>query len=61
MERGSITLKEILKGNEVVLSCPLQGLKDPEYKVQWQKDGFGFGFDPHLPAYPRHRSNKAKR
>ena len=54
INHGQVIEKTILQGQNITLPCPL----DHEIsggQVQWQSGGFGLGFDPSLPEYPRYR------
>ena len=51
---GQVIEKTILQGQNITLPCPLD-YETSGGQVQWQSGGFGLGFDPSLPEYPRYR------
>ena len=42
---------------QVTLPCPLSPAP-ASGQIQWQQAGFGLGFDPALPEYPRYRYDR---
>ena len=43
---------------QVTLPCPLSPAH-ASGQIQWQQAGFGLGFDPGLPEYPRYRYDRS--
>ena len=43
---------------QVTLPCPLSPAH-ASGQIQWQQAGFGLGFDPALPEYPRYRYDRS--
>ena len=50
VHQGQVIRKTILQGQNITLPCPLD-IESSGGQVQWQRGGFGLGFDPRVPGY----------
>ena len=56
--RGRVIEKTILQGQNITLPCPLD-TETSGGQVQWQRGGFGLGFDPAVPGFKRFRYQRS--